>query len=252
MIRRDLVPEPGERGLDVGTFRRRRQRWARDYHDRDLQLARRMDFGVRRLTARVLADDNINTLRPHERQLIIEIKWPSAQDHLSTRRQTILLRRVDGTDEIAMLGRRPERRDLGSSNGEKNSARLWAKRCHRSIRVGHLAPIVSCRWHPCRTLQSQQRHVQRVGGNNGIARNPGCVGMGRVDNCVDLFAAHPIDEALGAPKTTDARGATGPQRRFGAPCQGVGRREPAVARQGLGQRVSLCCASEYEDAHGNP
>jgi hypothetical protein len=76
--------------------------------------------------------------------------------------------------------------------------------------------------------------------------------MGRVDDCFNLLTAHPIDKTLGSPKPSDARGATGPQRRLRAPCQRVGRREPAIARQGLGQRVTLRCASEYEDAHGNP
>lgn len=252
MSQRDFIPEPRERGLDVGTFGRRRQRRARDHHDRDLQLPRRMDLGVCRLTARVLADDNVNTLRPHERQLIVETKWSAAQDHLGTRRQTTLLRRVDGTDEVAMLGRRPEGRDLGSPNGEKHSTRLGSKRCHRSVRVCDLAPIITCRGHPGRALQAQQRKVQRVGGDNSIRRNARGVRMGCVDNCFDLLAAHPVDEPLCAPKTPDARGAGGQQRRLGASRQRVGRREPPVARQGLSQRVTLRCASEYEDAHGNP
>ncbi len=252
MSRWNFVPEPGERGLDVGTFWRRRQRWARDHHDRNLQLTRRTDLGVCRLTARVLADDNANAVRAHERQLVIETKWPSVQDHLGTRRQTILLRSVDGTNEVAMLGRRPEGRDLGSSNGEEHCARLWPQRCHRSVRVDRLAPIIARRRHPCGTLQPQQRYVQGVGGDNGIRRNPGSVGMGRVDDCVDLLTAHPIDEALCASKASDTCGTAGQQRRLGASCQRVGRREPAVARQGLSQRVALRCASEYEDAHGNP
>jgi hypothetical protein len=252
MSQRDIIQEPRERGLDVETFGRRRQRRSCDHHDRDLQLTRRMDLGMCRLTARVLADDNVNTLRPHERQLVVETKWSSAQDQLGIRWQTILLRRVDRTDEIAMLGCRPEGRDLGSSNSEKHSPRLWSKRCHRSIRVGHLAPVITRRSHPSRTLQPQQRHVQRVGSNYGICRNARGVGMGRVDDCFDHLTAHPIDEAFGAPKASDARGAAGQQRRLGASRQRVGRREPAVARQGLGQRVTLRCASEYEDAHGNP
>jgi len=252
MSRRDFVPEPGERGLDVGTFWRRRQRWARDHHDWDLPLPRRTDLGVCRLTSGVLADDNIDTLRPHERQLVIEIKWSSAQDYVGTGRQTILLRRIDGTNEVAMLRRRAEGRDLCSSNCEEHITRLRSKGCHRSVRVWNLAPVITRRSHPSSTLQPQQRHAQRVGGNYGIRGNARGVGMGRVDDCVDLLTAHPIDESLRATKTPDTRGAAGQQRRLGAPCQRVSRREPAVPRQGIGQRVSLRCASEYEDAHGNP
>ena len=252
MSRYDFVPEPGEGRLDVGAFLCRRQLRARDHYDWDLQLPRRPNLGVCSVTARVLADDNIDTPRPHERQLVIEVKGSSAQDHLRQRWQSFLIRRVDGTDEVAMLGCRPEGRNLGSSNGEEHIARLRSKRSHRSIGVRHLAPIITRRSHPCRTLQPQQRHAQRVGGNYGIRGNARGVGMGRVDDCVDLLTAHPIDESLRATKTPDARCAPGPQRRLGAPCQRVGRGEPAVTRQGLGQRVALRCASEYEDAHGNP
>jgi len=158
---------------------------------------------------------------------------------------------IDAADQIMVLRRRGERRDLLAPERQEHMARKSAKRGDGAGGVGNFDPAIPCNRGPGRAAQRNQRHFRERCGTRRIGGDGGRIGMRRIDENIDARGGEMVREPVGAAEAAAAhrdrlrrwrRGAAGKRQRH--------HKVAAVGEAG-GKLPRLRGAAQYEDAcHG--
>src|SRR5690606_9475397 len=107
----DMI-DPGDRlfdGLDALRLGKRR---AADHDHGEAKRPRRRDLGVGRLATAVAADDPLDGMRRKQRAVAVLVERAARDDIFRARQLRSRLDWIDAANEIGVLRRRLERRDL--------------------------------------------------------------------------------------------------------------------------------------------
>ncbi len=233
---------------DAGTLR------PRDHVDLDAECARRIELGARRFATTVLGDKNFDAFVSHQCLLIFERKWSPREYKFVVRQGRQWFRRVDGANEIIVLRRAFERRELLASNCEKDAPWFFTKRMRGAHRVGKGTPSITCAGRPGGAREYDQRRVRLPRGSEGILRNLLGERMRGVNQNIDCFRAQIVCQSRAAAKAADTMVYIGQRRIFGASRQRQDRVVTPIAhkprRQGAGLRRAAENQNEKRDFDG--
>ena len=159
--------------------------------------------------------------------------------------------RVDAADEIMMLRRLAERRELVAAERDEHAARRKAKRLHGGAHVGDFIPAVAVDRLPCRPAQRDQANVGERRSAGRVERHRRRIRMGGIDQRGDALGAQVGGKTLGPAEPADPRRHRLLRRRGGA----AGERERHGKRAAFGEPSRelprFRRAAENEDAsHG--
>ena len=229
--------------------RRRVGRGRPAQHDHlDAERTRGGDLAIGGAAAAVLGDHDVDAMFGHQRAVIglRERSAPGQINHMRQRQRRI--DRIDAADQIMMLRRIGERRELIAAERDEHAARRLAQRTHRCRHVIDLDPAVAFDGGPGRPLQHHERHAGLPRSHERVRRDAAGIRMRRVDQHVDALARQIIRQARGAAEAAAAdrnrlaRGRSGPagerQRHV----------ELAAAGQSFRQQARFGRAAENEDA----
>ena len=190
--------KPCDARLDVGHDDARRLVRPRDHHDRQAEIARRFDLGVRRRAAGILGNDHVNLLVAKQAGLGGAVERSARLQEADVGRQGGLLRRIDGARDVVMLRRRRKGVQLESSQAQEDAAWRGAERHCGRMGVAHALPEISGSGLPGRTCERNQRNTGRAAGGNGVGGDLVCVGMGGVNDHIDTGFIDESSEPIGA------------------------------------------------------
>ncbi len=187
----------------------------------------------------------------HEREFVGLVKGAAAGDIRGMRHGKRRIDRIDAADEIMVLRRLHEWRELVAPQRHKDPAQSAPERGHRLRDIGDLGPAIAGKAQPRRPVEREVRNLRTLGRTHGIFRDRCRVGMRRIDQGVDACNSEIIGKPLGAAETAGAHrdrlrrgcgGAPGERERHGeVRARGKPRRKPPRLRR----------AAENEDAsHG--
>lgn len=198
------MADGAERSVDIGDRVTTGMRGSCDHDDGNAQLPRRLDLSVGRRPAGILANNGLNTIVAQHGDLIGESKGATGCDVSCMGHDKRRLDGIDAANKIVVLWCRLEGQQFLTAKRQKRGVAFLPQSGHGTVDIGHLAPIVSRRLHPRRTLQRNQRHssyacrLDRVG---GYARG---VGMGGIDQKIECVVLDETRQPARAAKATAA------------------------------------------------
>jgi hypothetical protein len=242
------MSEPGACFLHRRDRRCLRQQWPPQHDHGQAKGTRCRDLAIGRASAAVLRNDDADPIAGKQRAFVCFLKWATGSQVSGMRHGKRRIDRVHAANEIGMLRRIGEWRELLAAQCEENAARLAAERADCSGHIAHLSPLVAgCRnpWGP------PQRHhgyaslscsMYRIGGHGG------CIGMGCVEQYVDALACEVLRKSL---RTTEAANPDRHRLRCGR-CGATRKREGHIkvcATCKLGSKAPrFSSAAEYQDS----
>ena len=237
---RNRLPD-GRRPLNR-QFRRPAQQ-----HHRDAERARRNDLAVGREAAAVLRDHDIDRMSEEQRPLLLLFEGTSAENVARMRNRQRRIHRIDASNQIMVLGRRSEVRDLLPAQRKEHIPGLDAQRAHGLVRIENFGPPITGDGTPWRPAQRNHRSFRLRGGGERVSRDRRRIRMSRINQCVDRIVAQILRES-GDPAEAAAPYGYGLSRgRGGAARQRQGRRDIGAGREALPQLARLRRASQNED-----
>ena len=180
-----------------------RQLRPRDHDHFALERARRRDLAVARITATVLAHDDIDFVLLQQHQLVGFFERPTRRDVGRVRHGERRRHRVDAADQIMMLRRLAERRELLAAQGQEHVARCFAQCLHGLLRITDFSPAIALLRLPRPPAQCHQAHVDQLDRARRVIRHAGCIRMRSVDQHIDALGCQILGKPLAAAKTTD-------------------------------------------------
>lgn len=217
-------------------------------HDhRESERTRGCDLAVGRGAAAVLGHDDFDAMLRQQNLLVAFGKWTAADNVRRVRHIQRRLDRIDTPDEIVVLRRRGERRDLVPADGEQHTFR---RRSERRNGAGHIIdanPAIARHNAPCRSPQGNQRNPGRMGSFCGVFRNHRGIGMRGIDQGVDMFGGEISGQSFRAAKTADPHRNRLSRRRFGAAGERQHRFDVGAIRQQSRELPRFRRAAEYEN-----
>lgn len=212
--------------------------------------ARGGDLAVGGLAPAVLGHDHLDAPGGEQRALVGLGKGASGEERLRAGRQVGGRDGLDAADEVGVLRRGAEGRDLLPADGEQDAPGRPAEGRRRRGHVRHADPAVAGARLPRRALQDDEGNGRCGRGPRGVFRDPAREGMGRVHENGDGVGAEPVGEAV---RSSEAAHANGGGRKLGrAGPAGEGKRDPEARAGGKagGERPGLAGAAKDEDVHG--
>ena len=222
-------------------------------HDhRDVEGARRGDFGVGRLPAAVAGHDELDGMLRKQRMLARFGERPALSDVDRVRECRPSFRRVNAANPILMLRRPLEWCQLLAAERKKNSPRRFSERMHRSFHIIHFDPVIPAHALPSGATQREQRDTCLLRGACGIHRYLRRVRMRGVNKQIDAIGVEIIGKSGSSAKATDAHRYALGRRLLGPSSERQHHRETRTRGERARQRPCFRCASKNKDAlHGN-
>ena len=221
------------------------------HNDLDAERARGCDLAISGAAAAVLGNNNIDPVRRYERAIVGFAKRPARRNVSDVRQRQRRIDRIDAADQINVLRRRAERRQLVAAQRHKDIAAVLAERMHRGAGVVDLDPAVTRHGIPWRPVQYQKSDAGRARSRRRISRNRRRIGMRGVDQSIHALGGKMRGQALGPAETADPHRDGMRNRRGGAAGERQGHVKPVAPREALAQQARLRGAAKNQDAwHG--
>lgn len=239
--------EPVDRILHRLDRRHGRQRRPAKHDDRNAKSSRRGDLAVGRGAAAILAHNELGAMLLQQSAFIVFREWAARRNVGHVGHGERRLDWINAADDIVMLRSGGERRDILASDSEKHLAWHVSERADRAGDIVDVDPSVAGDLSPRWPSQCQNFSSCSCGGIGRMVRHDGGVGMGCVDQHIDMLRGKVVGEAVGAAKTSDPH-----RHRLGGRLRrAAGKRqrhaEISTVRKPSSQLPGLDGTSEYEN-----
>jgi len=211
------------------------------------ERTRRGNFAVGGIAAAVLRNNHIDGVRGQQRAIVSLAERPARGNVGHVRQRQRRIDRIDAADQIMMLRRAGEGRDLVTAKRDKNAARFVTDSDHRRAGITHLDPVIALYGGPGRPAQRHERHSDLTRGRCGIGRNDAGIGMRRINQCVDVLLEEVIGKTASTAEPADANRyglRHGRSRPSGERQRDV---ETAAFGEAFAEQAPFRCATEDED-----
>ena len=241
-----MSSDPGQDRVEIiERFRFGRGRPAHD-DDFDPKRARRFDLGVGRAAAAVLGDQRLHRLVAHKRDFVCEREGPPLKDELAAGKGVDLRGPVDRPDDIAMLGRSREGRELQPALGEEDCFRGGSESVNGLIDCRDLDPAIAKLACPGWASEDDMRRIRRSASRDRIRGHARSERMRRVDDGADALADKKSGQACDATEAANALGDRRLRGIGGRPGERQHGRNIGVASKPARERARLRRATENE------
>ena len=177
--------EPRDRiidGLDCGPIGRRR---AAQHDDGDAKRTRGGDLAVASRAAAVLGDDGIDSVVKQQRA-VIRFAERAARSHKGRERQgRRRIDRIDAADQIKVLRRLYQRRELAAPQCNEDTARPNSQHAYRVAGIGRFVPAIAIDGKPRRPGERNEGNARSARGGAGVHRYHVRIRMRCVDHRID-------------------------------------------------------------------
>lgn len=222
-----------------------------DHGHIDTQLPRRRKLGVGGCSAAVFGHNDLYFVLGQQRQLVIQSEWSSIQDGVQVRQVERRFNRFDATDQIGVLRRFGQRRQLLPAEGDKDAPACRSERPDSLSNGPIRRPAIAGLFLPGRPANGNSHHTGPCRGDPGIFADPGGERMRCVDNHVYCFFPKIPLKPFGAAKSTAANRDSMRYGIAGTAGKRHRRIEPAVTRNPLGQQSRFGGAAKDQNAEGH-
>jgi hypothetical protein len=216
-------------------------------HHGDAERARGNDLAVSREAAAVLRDHDIDRMCDEQRPLLFLFEGTSAENVARMRNRQRRIHRIDASNQIVVLGRRSEVRDLLPAQREEHVLGLDAQGAHGLVGIENFGPPITGDGAPWRPAQRNHRGFGLRGGAERMSRDRRRIRMSRINQCDDRIVAEILRESSDPAEAAAPYGYCLSQRRGGAARQRQGRRDIGAGREVLPDLSGLRRTSKNED-----
>lgn len=222
-----------------------------DHDNRQTEPPRRFDLAVAGVAAGVLGNHSADTVFLQHADLFIQRKGAARGNIASIRHLQRRLHRIDAANEIAMLRRSFEREKFLPAERQKHPLAFIAERDNSLFDGIHTLPPVTRLVLPGGTRKCYERNLGKSRRLYGIGGNPRRIGMGGVDQNIEIPGANEIRQtrSTAKPATAHRHGLFHWRKR--APGHGEQDSVAGVHRQLAGQnaRIRRAAKDEYGACH---
>ena len=222
------------------------RRPAQEHHG-DAERACRSDLAVGREAAAVLRDHDINRMREEQHPLLLLFEGTSGENVARVRNRQRRIHRIDASNQIVVLGRRSEVRDLLAAQREEHVLGLDAQGADGLVGIENFGPPITGDGAPWRPAQRNHRGFRLRGGAERMSRDRRRIRMSRINQCVDRIVAQILRESGDPAEAAAPYGYSLSRGRGGAARQRQGRRDVGAGRKVLPDLSRLRRASKNED-----
>ena len=216
-------------------------------NDREAECSRRSDFAVRRRTAAVFRDDDVDLMLAQQFAFPIFAEGPAFKNVARVRHLERRVHRIDAADQVTVMGRCGKGCELLTANGEKYTARLGSQGTRRFFGVLHIDPSITGDGAPRRPTQRKEGRVGLRRGTLRMSRHRCGIRMRGIDQCVDLMVAQVLYEARRSAEAARSYRHGLRQWRCGATGQRHSNRPIVTDRELLAEQSRLRRAAQNED-----
>lgn len=218
--------------------------------DRQAQRARGDQLGFGAASTGVLADDEIDCMRSHQRQVRFGREGTAIHDQCMVGQDGCLVWHVDETQQVVVLWLGRKGVHMHASKREHDAAGRPRNGGHCGGNVGNMGPAVTLNGCPCRAGQRDVRHARLSRSFHRMGAHGGGKRMGGVDQMGHTMLAQIADKTSHAAKAADPRWHRLRSGTVRAACVAQGRGDAA-----LGQRARECArlgrtAKQQDIGHG--
>lgn len=223
---------------------------SRDHDDGKAKQPCRIDLGPRAGATGVSGHEPRHGFRAQQRKIALLRERAARNDHLRIRQRHRVIRLVDETQQVPVLGLGGERFEVLPPDSEKHARWLDGQGVHGGLKVRHRVPTIIGVRRPLGANEGNERRCRLGAGRDRVPAHDIGERMRRIDDVGDCFGANKVREPATATEPTRAnreRLIDGHLRAAGIRVDGV----EAGVRHSSRERVRITCATEYEDAdHG--
>lgn len=222
-------------------------RWPVNQHDGNFQPLGRGELRRGAVAATVLCQQNLDTPRLHELKLILLRERPPREDILGVRKIQRRVWWIDCTNDVLMLRRTQQRRELLPANGDKYTSWHAAKSIDGGLRTGHFRPLIPDARGPGLSADCEHRDCRTRAGFEGILSDVRRERMGRDDEPAHPLRTQVVRQAVDTPETAIPGGYGLYDGNPSAPRQGDGDPELRKAGEPLTEQARLGRAPENQN-----
>ncbi len=194
---------------DIGDFRRlaaRGQGGAVDHDDRQVQGARRDEFGLCARTARVLADDPGDTVVLQQGGFRVAREGAAIDNDVMIGQRRGRVGRVHQPQEIVVLRSGGKGGEMHSSDGKQDTLGRAVQRGNCASDIGDMGPVIARPGRPGRAGEGDERRAGDCCGLQRIAADLFGKGVGCVDQMRDGVVLQVLRQPLWPAKAAAAHG----------------------------------------------
>lgn len=227
-----------------------RHGWAIDHDDRQAQLPRRDQLGLRAPATGILAQQQVDSMFLHQPRVTLRSKRPAINDDAVMGESGRHTRRIDEAEQIMMLRLGGKGLHMHSAQRQHDAARGTSQRGHGGVHICHMVPSVTSGGFPWRAGEGDMRNARRLRRPHGVRAYRRGEGMGGIDQMGEALLADIACQSIHPAKAADAH-----RHRLGTGMLSstrIAERRPHAARgEQPGQRARFGGAAQKEDIrHG--
>ncbi len=177
-------------GLYGGAARVRR---APQQQHRYAERAGSSELGIGRRAAAVLRNQDLDAMELEQVALCGFVKGPSCREVTGMRNTERA--GIHAAYQVTVLRRGNKRREIATSQGQKNALRRCPERANGSLGVGNLSPAVPCHRSPGGATDGEQRRAGVLSGVYGVGGDLGRIRVGRIDEDIDVRGTQELDHS---------------------------------------------------------
>ncbi len=221
----------------------RRQGWAVDHDDWQVQGAGGVQFGDGPGATCVFAHNDIDTVDLKQRCIRSHIKRAARDDDIMVGQRGRHVRRIYQAQNIVVLGLRTKFVNMHTAKRQHDAPALPRQRSNCAGDIRDMLPSVTWLRTPCRSRQRQQRHAQLRAGVVGVPAHLCRKRVCGINNMADIMIAQVGFQTSHAAKTTNTVGNGLRARGFDAASIGKDGGNATIS-DGARERAGLGCAAK--------
>jgi hypothetical protein len=194
--------EPLHCGIDCLHGSRGRRGRPADQDHLDAEVTRRGDLTVGGVPAAIFGNHEFDGVRLHQRAVVGLAERSARGDVARLRQRQWRIDGIDAAEQINVLWRGSEGREIVAAKRDEDAARLRADGTDRGCGVVDFGPAVAGTLDPWLAPKDDESHAGLARGFGSVRRDRARIGMCRVNQSFDLVRDQIIGESAGAAKAT--------------------------------------------------
>ncbi len=219
------------------------------HDDRNFKNSCCLDLCVGRRSTAVLADNDVNAFVPHELYFRTLGERPPRKNKAMPGQLHDVSRPIDRADNVGMLRRPREGRQLQPAVSKENTSRTISKSPNCRINVINHKPPIANLLLPSRPGESNERKASTLASAPRIFRNAHGERMRSVDHRINVLGHQIIVKSIDPSKTANSERDWRQHGIFSATGERQYRFESDVPGETLRQHAGFFGASKNKDAH---
>lgn len=242
------MTEPHDRFIDSLDRGRLGRLWTAQHNDGDAEPAGGGDLAIACRAAAVFGHHDVDGVIEEQHAVIRFAKRPARSQIGGVRQRQRRIDRIDASDQIKVLWRVSERRELAAPKRNEYAARPISQFADRLAHIRRFVPAVATYGKPRRPAERDEVNAGCAGGSGSIGRHDLRIRMRCVDHRIDALFNEIMRQPGGAAETAAPDRHRQRRRRHGPAGERQHNLKIGALGQALGQTARFGGAAEDKDA----